>query len=103
MKRAGDLLAEMGGLNPEQRLQLMLQRSTKKLISFLLKYRYVALMVAINLPGNMIVGGGGGIALMAGMSRLFSPHLFLLAIAIAVSPVPLAWLFFGNHLITPPF
>lgn len=103
MKRVGDLLAELEGLKPKQRLEMMLQRSTKKFIPFLLKYRYVALAVAINLPGNMIIGGGGGIALMAGLSRLFSPHLFLLVTAIAIAPVPLAWLFFGDNLLKNPF
>lgn len=50
-------------------------------------------MVGLNLPGNALIGGGGGIALMAGMSRLFSFPLFLLSLTVAVSPVPLAILF----------
>jgi len=62
----------------------------------LLRYRYVALAVAINTPGNVILGGGGGLALMAGLSRLFSPLPFLLTVLIAVLPVPL--LFFVGHL-----
>jgi hypothetical protein len=45
--------------------------------------------VLINLPGNMLVGGGGGIALVAGMTRLFSWPAFLLTVAVAVAPVPL--------------
>lgn len=36
-----------------------------------------------------MLGGGGGIALAAGASRLISPRAFLLTIAVAVAPVPL--------------
>jgi hypothetical protein len=62
-----------------------------------LKYRYVALLVAINVPGNIVIGGGGEIALMAGMSRLFSVPLYLLTIAIAVSPIPVLLILFGEN------
>lgn len=34
--------------------------------------RYVALAVLLNIPGNVVIGGGGGIAFAAGMTRLFS-------------------------------
>jgi hypothetical protein len=53
--------------------------------------------VAINLPGNIVIGGGGGIALMAGLSRLFSPSGFVVTVAIATLPIPLAWLIFGEN------
>lgn len=99
LNRASELLAGMEGLDPQQRLQVMLQRSPKIFVPFLLKYRYLALVAAINLPGNVVIGGGGGIALMAGLSRLFSPPMFLLTTAIAISPLPLAWLFFGGYFI----
>ena len=39
------------------------------------------------------------IALTAGVSRLFSPVGFLLTIALAVSPVPLAVLIFGRQVL----
>lgn len=95
--KASGLLAQLEDLDSQQRLRLMLDRSPKRLIPFLLRYRYLALVAAVNLPGNIVIGGGGGIALMAGLSRLFSPSLFLLTIAIAISPVPLAWLIFGEN------
>jgi hypothetical protein len=62
----------------------------------LLRFRYLALAVAFNIPGNYLVGGGGGIALMAGVSRLYSVPGFLFTIALSVAPVPLAVLFFGT-------
>jgi hypothetical protein len=55
----------------------------------LLRHRYLALAVALNLPGNAILGGAGGIALFAGNSRLFGFLPFSLLTAVATSPVPL--------------
>ena len=43
----------------------------------------------LHIPGNALVGGGGGIALLAGLSGLFAPLPTILAFAVAVSPVPL--------------
>jgi len=53
----------------------------------------------VNLPGNILIGGGGGISLIAGASRLFSLPGFLTTIALAVSPLPLAILFFGKEIL----
>lgn len=55
----------------------------------LLRHRYLALAVALNLPGNTLLGGGGGIALMAGLSGLYPMPAYLTTVAIAVAPVPL--------------
>jgi len=82
--------------------------STKKLIKdrlpvsllkkqsnlFLVNSHYFILAILINLPGNTIIGGGGGIALLCGMNRSFSWKGFILTIAIASAPIP-ALLFFG--------
>lgn len=59
-------------------------------------YRYVTFGVMLNLPGTFAIGGGGGIALAAGFSRLFNSWLVLLTIMIATSPVPLAFWLFGS-------
>ncbi len=96
--KASELTMELEGLNPRQRLGLILGRSPRKIVPFLLRHRYLAIVIAINLPGNIIIGGGGGIALMAGLSRLFSPAAFILAVAIAVSPIPLFLIVFGGNL-----
>ncbi len=74
----------------EQRLRMLLEGAPNRWTPTLIRYRYLALMVGFNIPGNALIGGGGGIALMAGMSRLFYFPAFLLAVAVAVSPVPLA-------------
>ena len=52
-------------------------------------HRYVALAVCLNVPGNAVVGGGGGLALLCGLSRQFEGRWFALTIALAVSPLPL--------------
>ncbi|MGA1369426.1 MAG: hypothetical protein ACO394_13000, partial [Blastocatellia bacterium] len=44
----------------------------------------VVLAVALNMPGNAMIGGGGGIAMLAGMSGLFALPVFVMVIAIAV-------------------
>ncbi|NIR31545.1 MAG: hypothetical protein GWN84_19985 [Gammaproteobacteria bacterium] len=96
-QRASSLLAQLQHLDAQQRLSFMLERAPSKFVPFLLRYRYVALLVAVNLPGNIVLGGGGGIAMMAGLSRLFAPFAFFVTVAVAVSPVPLTLLLFGKH------
>lgn len=56
--------------------------------SFLVKYRYLTIAILVNLPGNYILGGGGGISLACGTSRRISWKGFLVTIIVAVSPVP---------------
>ena len=95
--RAENLLSELKELEVEDRLRFIVSRSPKKLVPVLIRFRYLALLVAINLPGNVVIGGGGGIAMVAGMSRLFKfPH-FALTIAIAVAPFPFLLTFFGDY------
>jgi hypothetical protein len=98
LNKASNLLASLEGLDSRSRLTAMLKKSPKIFVPVLLKHRYIALMVAINLPGNTVIGGGGGISLMAGLSRLFRPPIFILAVAIAISPTSIAWLVFGEKL-----
>ena len=52
--------------------------------------------LALNLPGNTLVGGGGGIAMVAGLSGLVSPLGFLVTVAVAVAPIPLLFLVLGG-------
>lgn len=96
LNKASNLLASLEGLDAQNRLKTMLQKSPKKFVPVLLKHRYIALMLAINLPGNTVIGGGGGISLMAGLSRLFRLPVFILAVAVAISPASIAWLVFGK-------
>lgn len=91
--RIEHLLASMRPLDNPNRLGILLANAPRKLIPLLLQHRYLALAVVFNLPGNSLVGGGGGIALLAGISRLFSFPAFLLLVCIAIAPIPLTLLF----------
>lgn len=61
----------------------------------LLAYRYLTLGVALNMPGNSVFGGGGGIAVLCGASRQFAWRWFVLTVAVATAPVPLLVLLGG--------
>ncbi|OEY65911.1 hypothetical protein [Marinobacter sp. X15-166B] len=100
--RAAAFLEKLHGLDSRQRLQRMIQQSPRRLVPMLLRHRHLALLVAINFPGNVVIGGGGGLALAAGMSHLFSPLRFVLLVALAISPVPLLLLVFGERLTSWP-
>lgn len=96
LKRAGRFLRQLETLESSERLQFLLQNASNRIVPFLLRHRFLALVVALNLPGNALVGGGGGIGLVAGFSRLFTLPKYALVVAIAVSPVPLMVLMAGT-------
>lgn len=95
MHRAAVSLETTLQLPGTARLERMLAGGSPRLLRLATRYRYLALILAINLPGNVVIGGGGGIAMMAGASRLFAPVPFLLSVMVAVAPVPLAVTIFG--------
>ena len=95
MRRAAALVARAAPLTGDERLAMLLDGPSKRAVSFGLRYRYIALALAVNTPGNSFIGGGGGIMMVAGLSGLFSPIATFLTTIIAVSPVPLAVMFFG--------
>jgi hypothetical protein len=88
LRRASELLTRLEPLETDQRLEFLLQRASSRVVPFLLRHRFLAIAIALNLPGNALVGGGGGICLIAGFSRLFPLPTFLAAVAVAVSPLP---------------
>lgn len=59
------------------------------LCSRLIENRYLTLAALLNCPGNAILGGGGGLAMLSGMSQKMSAGKFFLVIAIATTPVPI--------------
>lgn len=96
LKRAAGFLRQLEPLDTSERLQFLLRNASTRIVPFLLRHRFLALMVALNLPGNALVGGGGGIGLFAGFSRLFALPGYTLAVAVAVLPVPLLILITGT-------
>lgn len=99
LTRASRLVATMKSMNTEERLHLLVSRAPAKFIPMLLRHRYLAVAVALNIPGNTLIGGGGGISLVAGMSRLFRFWQFLLVLAVAVAPVPLIIVLSGTDML----
>lgn len=94
LHKAHDLVARVHPLPPEEKLALLMEAAPARWVPYLLRHRHLALVVLLNLPGNALLGGGGGIAMFAGASGLFRFRAFLLAIAIAALPIPLiVWLF----------
>ena len=96
MHRAADLVARAAPLSHDERIAMLLEGAPPRIVALALRRRYVALALALNIPGNALIGGGGGIALLAGLSGLFAPLPTVLAFAIAVSPVPLARVLLGT-------
>ena len=96
LHRTSELLKAIEPLDQNQRLSLLANKGPSRFVPFLLRHRHLALAVALNIPGNILLGGGGGIALFAGVSRIFSVPGYLLTIALSVAPVPIAVLVLGS-------
>ncbi len=92
--RAADAIAQVAPLTEAERLAL-LQSGLPRWLAPVARWRYVVLAVLINLPGNIALGGGGGLLLFAGLSRVFAPVPLVLTLIVAISPVPLAIWFLG--------
>ena len=95
LRRAANLVARAAPLSKDERVAILLEGQSKRVVRLALKYRYVAIAVAVNTPGNSIIGGGGGIMIIAGLSGIFTPISTFLTVILAVSPVPLAVIFLG--------
>ena len=95
MRRAANLVARAALLSSEARLAMLLDAAPPRVVALALRHRYVALALSVNVSGNAVIGGGGGILLMAGLSGIYATLPTFLAVAIAVSPVPPAVLFLG--------
>lgn len=94
LRRAARLMLRVSALSRAERLDLLRDRLPARAGPLLLRARYLALAALINLPGNVVLGGGGGLALVAGLSGVFRTAPTLATIALAALPVPAtAWLF----------
>jgi hypothetical protein len=93
--RARDLVLRTADFAEADRAAFIAEHAPARWVPFLLRNRYVALALLFNLPGNVILGGGGGIAFAAGASRLFGPWAYVATVLLAVAPVPLMFWLFG--------
>jgi len=96
LKRAEELVLQLEPLDADERLKLLTARAPRGIVPILLRHRYLALALALNLPGNTLLGGGGGIGLTAGMSGLYPVTTYLITVAVAVAPVPVIVLLGGK-------
>jgi len=90
--RARDLVTALETLDTEERLRFLLRSAPSRVVPFLLRQRYLIIGVLFNLPGNALIGGGGGIGLIAGMSRRFPFPKYLLLVCLAITPGPILFL-----------
>lgn len=92
---ACNLIDRLQPLGKADRLTLLQARAPLWARPLVSRFRYVLMAIVINMPGNSVVGGGGGVMFLAGFSRLFHAPAMIATILIAVSPVPLAVWFLG--------
>jgi len=88
LRRAQALVETLAAIPREHQLDHLLRIAPTRVLPFLLRHRYLALALAFNLPGNALLGGGGGIALLAGLSGQFRFWRYLLMLCVAIAPVP---------------
>lgn len=97
LRRLSLLTGALQPLGRSERLALLGARLPTRIAPWLLRHRYLALAALVNLPGNSVLGGGGGILLLCGLSRLFSTPATAATLLLAVAPVPLlAWVYDGQ-------
>ena len=89
LTKAQKLIEKIAPLSPNQRLHFLLENTPSRVGPFMIQHRYFALFLLLNVPGNIVIGGGGGIAMLAGLTGLYSPLAYLFTVAVAVMPVPL--------------
>lgn len=92
LQKAQKMVLQLEPLNSEEKLEYLLNTAPSKVIPYLLKHRYLMIAVALNLPGNVIIGGGGGIGMIAGMSRLCPFPKYILFVSLAITPLPILFL-----------
>lgn len=101
LTRAARLVTRLDPLAPEDRVALLSDALPHRLGQFAVRNRYLGLALLINLPGSGLIGGGGGICVMAGASRLFTPRLTLVTLTLAILPFPLFMWVAGNSGMMP--
>ncbi|MGB5199409.1 MAG: hypothetical protein WBR56_05870 [Sedimenticolaceae bacterium] len=90
--KTSELIAELEPLGHRARLELLYAKAPSRLVPFLLRHRHLAIAAALNLPGNALIGGGGGIGLISGMSKIVRFPAYIAVTALAIAPLPL-WVF----------
>ena len=90
LNRVSKFFQNLAETPPDQRHHLISETYSGKFTRAALRNRYLLLALVLNMPGNSVLGGGGGLAFLAGISGLYRFWPTLAAVLIAVAPVPLA-------------
>lgn len=90
--KAAQLVEDLAARERRTRIDYLLSNAPRRWVPVLVRHRYLTMIVLLNLPGNSLVGGGGGLALAAGMSGFFRFPMFFATLLVAVAPVPLFFL-----------
>ncbi len=96
LRRACRFVDDMKVLSPDERLERLENSLPAWLGRRAIRSRYLLLAILINLPDNSLIGGGGGILLAAGLTRVFRPAPTLATLALATLPVPALVYVFGT-------
>lgn len=99
MRRACHMVERIKTQSPADRMEGLITTLPPILATPLISWRYLTIAALLNLPGSVVIGGGGGILMVAGISRLFHAGLTFLTICIGVAPVPLAVWVWGTDLL----
>lgn len=101
LRRICNLLEATKPLSRMERLALLETRLPNWLQPLLAgRGRYILLAILVAIPGNGLIGGGGGISFVSGLSRLFSVPWALATLAIAVLPIPLLVWVYGRTVLS---
>ncbi len=100
LRRPPDLLRDMRTTTTADRLG-QYRRLLPRWASWIaIDYRYVSLGLLLNVPGTFAIGGGGGILIAVGLSRLFRGWLVLVTLLIATLPVPFTVWMMGTNVLS---
>lgn len=99
LARACRLIDDVAPLPPEDRLDLLRRRLPARFGPRALRWRYPLLALVLNIPGNTILGGGGGLCLVAGLSGVFRPLATVSILMLACLPLPVGFWLLGPALL----
>ncbi|MEP5759875.1 MAG: hypothetical protein ABJ327_11345 [Litoreibacter sp.] len=102
LSKASALFERLAHMPREERLAVLQERLPNWTRPIIGGGRYLLLAALLNIPGNAVIGGGGGIAFIGGFSRLYGPMLTFVVIAVAVLPVPLTVWIMGADALSKP-
>ncbi len=99
LKKTSAFIKGTGYLDQRQRLKRMQAALPVWAVRTVVGHPSLVLAALLNLPGNSVIGGGGGIAVLSGAGGVFGPLRFFLTIALATAPVPILVYVFGAGLL----